>query len=145
MNKTLKTIGWILVALGILGILADAGAFVLGHRLAANRQALIQQWNGSDDGQRPVKPPQYGQGVFPRQGQGGIMPRFGMRSYRNGGGFMRFRPRGFFFLPVLFFALGPVLLVVGAVLLLVNRVPKEKKEKVEPKEEKETKKSKSKK
>ena len=145
MNKTLKTIGWVLVALGILGILADAGALVFGHRLADNRQAFVQQWNGSNN------PPQYnqpqnGQREFPRQGQGGIMPRLGPRSFfLFRGGAMRFRPGGFFLLPAFFFALGPVLAVVGAVLLLVNRAPKEKKEMVEPSEEKETKTSKSKK
>jgi hypothetical protein len=146
MNKTLKTIGWILVALGILGILLDAGALVFGHRLAANRQAVIQQWKGNDD-QPQFNPPQNdGQRNFaPRDGS---MPRLGSRGgFYNRGGMMRGRPGGFFFLPVFFFALGPVMAIVGAVILLVNRPPKEKKEKKEaPKEKgKETKQSKSKK
>jgi hypothetical protein len=142
MNKTLKTIGWICVALGLLGILADAGALVIGRRFAADRLAAIEEFqenaqerasiqpgalciaqdadgDGKPDGdcvQRPDRLQGFSSGQGSRIG-GGMMqsPRLA---------YNRRASIGFAGLPIFLFAMGPVLAVVGAVILLVNREPK---------------------
>lgn len=160
MNKTLKTIAWICLALGLLGMVVDAGALIYGRKLLANRQAAFEEMHaavesgntptagnrciaedanndGKPDGdclqvQQPGQPGQPGavQPDFGRQsGRGRIISN--MRDRLNGS---RMHLRGI--LPLFLLALGPILAVVGAVILLVNREPKavvvkeEKEEKV---------------
>jgi hypothetical protein len=165
MNKTLKTIAWICLALGLLGIFMDAGALIFGRRLAADRQAAFEEMRASaakgntpsegnrciaedtnKDGkpdsdclnlQAPVQPGQPGvgpQGFGRSQGHGGMM-LYNHRDF-NGG---RLGGRGIFLM--FFIALGPILAIVGAVILLVNREPKA----AVAKEEKEAKKKEDKK
>jgi hypothetical protein len=142
MNKTLKTIGWICLALGLLGIMADFGALVIGRRFADDRLATIEEvqenaqkrdsirsgqlciaqdadGDGKPDGDCIQRPDRL-QGFAPRQGGrigGGMMqsPRLA---------FNRRATFGFAGLSIFLFAMGPVLAVVGAVILLVNREPK---------------------
>lgn len=144
MNKTVKTIGWILVALGLLGILADAGALVFGRQLMEQRQADVENLRPSaDEGKLPapgdyciaedkdgdgtpdgdcLQLPDRPEGSLP--GRGNRWPRSGFLTRR--GPAVRGRLTGFPGLPVFLFALGPIMLVVGAVMLLVNREPKPK-------------------
>ena len=159
MNKTLNTIAWICLALGLLGILMDAGALIFGRRLATDRQAAIAEMRASaakgntpsegnrciaEDTNKDGKPdsdclqlqqpgwPGDGQPGFGGQpGRGRMMVNF--RDRFDGG---RFGQRGI--LPLFFMTLGPILAVIGAVILLVNREPKNAvmKEEKEVKEEK---------
>ena len=79
----------------------------------------------------------HGQPGQPGTGQPGFGGQLQQRGTRLGmrGGFAGRRMAGRGILPLFFLALGPILLVVGAVILLVNREPK----KAEVKEEKEVK------
>jgi hypothetical protein len=143
MNKTLRTIGWICLALGVLGILAGASALVIGRQFAADRQAAIAEvreavqdgerlergqlciaqdadGDGKPDGEC-IEQQDWQQKFAPRQGGqvgGRLMqssrPMVNRRAAFSLGG-----------LPIFLFALGPVLAVIGAVILLVNREPKE--------------------
>jgi hypothetical protein len=137
MNKTLKTIAWICLALGLLGMVVDAGALIAGRNMMANRLAIAGQNNTPPTGSAPQfgAPCQQGtcqqengqqennqqgkwqQGFGGRFGRGGMM--FNFRERFNHG---RFGLLGIFAL--FFMALGPVLAIVGAVILLVNREPK---------------------
>ena len=160
MNKTLKTIAWICIALGLVGTAVDAGMLVFGRKLVADRQTAIEtiqksnqtgnapdakntciaedaDKDGKPDGdclqlQAPGQPGQLGFGGRLQQRD----TRLGMR-----GGFAGRRMAGLGILPLLFLALGPILLVAGAVILLVNREPKKAavKEETEVKEVKEAK------
>ena len=154
MNKTLKTIAWICLALGLLGTAVDAGMLVYGRNLAAVRQTAIDTMRNAkqsgnvpnakntcfaEDADQDGKPDgdclkQQAPGQ-PGTGQFGFGGRILLRDTRLGmrGGFAgrRMGVRGI--LPLFFLALGPILLVVGAVILLVNREPK----KAAVKEEKE--------
>ncbi len=145
MNKTLKTIAWICLALGLLGTTVDAGILVAGRNLAAARQTAIDTMQNSkqtgnvpnakntcvaEDADQDGKPDgdclqqqapgQPGAGF---NGFGGRLQlrhtRLGMRGSLAG---RRMGARGI--LPLFFLALGPILLLVGAVILLVNREPK---------------------
>ncbi len=144
MNKTLKTIGWICLALGVLGILADVGAVFLGLQFAEYRQTAIDEMreaaqksgkpalgqlciaedtdgDGKPDGdclQQPERPLRF----VPRQGRwvGRGLPQLPRPGIDRKGAL------GINRLPISLFALGPLLAVVGAVILLVNREPKEK-------------------
>ena len=145
MNKTLKTIAWICLALGLMGTAVDAGMLVYGRKLAAERQTAIETIQDAkqtgnvpdakntciaEDADQDGKPdgdclqlqasgqPGTGQPGFGGQLQAGDT-RLGMR-----GGFAVRRMAGRGILPLFFLALGPILLVVGAVILLVNREPK---------------------
>lgn len=142
MNKTLKTIGWICLAIGLLGILGDAGAFVIGRRFATERLAAIeeiqetaQERGGLQPGQlciaqdadgdgKPdgdcIQQPDRLKGIAFRQGGrmgGGLMQSPHSLLNRRGA-------LGFAGLPIFLYMLGPILAVVGAVILLVNREPK---------------------
>jgi hypothetical protein len=139
MNKTLKIIAWICLALGLLGMVVSAGALIVGRTLLANRQAAaVEQDKGLTAGNRciaedankdgkpegdclqrqlPGQPGVGKQGFGGRQGFGGMMA--GNREGFNG---RHMNGRGIFAL--FFMALGPILAVVGAVILLVNREPK---------------------
>ena len=160
MNKTLKTIAWICLALGLMGTAVDAGMLVFGRTLAGEKQTAIEaiqnakqtgnvpnakntciaedaDQDGKPDGdclqlQAPGQPGQPGAALPFRRA---IVQK--MRNNMDG---RRFNGRGI--LPLFFLALGPILLVVGAVILLVNREPKKAAVKVEQevKEEKDQKK-----
>ena len=145
MNKTLKTIAWICLALGLLGMVVDAGALIYGRTLMANKQAAFEEVreavqsgtapeagnrciavdankDGKPDGdclqsKQPGQPDTGKPGFGGRQGRGGMMAN--NRGGFNGG---RLGGRGIF--PMFFMALGPVLALIGAVILLVNREPK---------------------
>ncbi len=161
MNKTLKTIAWICLALGLLGTAVDAGALVFGRKIAGERQAAFDEMraeiqpgstaagknnciaedadkDGKPDGdclnmQAPVQPEGVQPGIISRPVRRAMLSK--MRS--NFGG----RRFGLFgFLPLFFMALGPILVVVGAVILLVNRESKVKEAVKEEKVVKETKK-----
>jgi hypothetical protein len=155
MNKTLKTIAWICLVLGLLGMVVDAGVLIAGRNMMANRQVIAGQNNTPSAGSTPQfgAPCQQGtcqqgfgkqgnwqQGFGGRLGRGGMMLNF--RGRFNQG---RFGLLGIFAL--FLFALGPVLAIVGAVILLVHREPKNAavKEEKEVKEDKEEKKKDSKK
>ncbi len=163
MNKTLKTIAWVCLALGLLGMAVDGGAIIYGRKLVAGRQAAfeemqaaVQSGNGSatnnkciaedankdgkPDGdclnlQAPGQPGQLNAGQ-PEIG-GRPIRRVMLQKLRNNFNSRRFNGLGI--LPLFFMALGPILAVVGAVILLVNREPKAAVVK-EEKEVKETKK-----
>ena len=163
MNKTLKTIAWIFLALGLMGMVVDVGVLVFGRKLAGERQTAFEEMraesqsgkvlngknnciaedennDGKPDGdclklQAPGQPGQPGEG---QPGVGGRTLRRGLLfKMRNNMDGRRFGGRGI--LPLFFLAFGPILVVVGAVILLVNREPKPTVVK-EEKEEKEQKK-----
>jgi hypothetical protein len=159
MNKTLKTIAWICLVLGLMGTVVDAGILVAGIKMAAGRQTAIEDikdqnqtgnmpnakniciakdadQDGKPDGdclkmQAPGQPGQPGAGQPFRRAM--------IQKMRNKMDVRRNNGRGI--LLFLFLALGPILLVIGAVMLLVNREPKkaEVKEKKEVNEVKEAK------
>jgi hypothetical protein len=165
MNKTLITIAWICLVLGLLGTAADAGILIYGGKLIAERRTAFETLQGRNqtgnaaiaknmciavDADKDGKPD--GDCLQHRTpGQPGAgMPAFGRLLFQRGmhpgmrGGFAGQRTAFRGILPLFFLALGPVLLVVGAVMLLVNRTPKDtasqvKKEAKEDKEVKETK------
>lgn len=149
MNKTVKTIGWICLALGALGILADASAVFAVQQLRTDRLAAIEEINESiQNNERPdlnelciakdadgdgkpdgdcIQQPDRPLGFSPRQSN---QPRRALMQQPRVG-FDRRASIGFGGLPIFLFALGPILAVIGAVMLLVNREPKEKAEVVE--------------
>ena len=135
MNKTLKTIAWICLALGLLGMVVDAGALIVGRTMVANRQFIVGQNNEPVTGNNPQfnqprQPGNWQPGFRDMIGRGGMM--FNDRGRFNGG---RFGLGAGIFL-LFFMALGPVLAIVGTVILLVHREPKN----APVKEEKEVKK-----
>ncbi len=152
MNKTVKTIAWICLVLGLLGTAVDVGVYVRGQSLMAQFQEAFEAGempafqgrfnNAEKDG--GVDRDNLQENAPDRDGE---IQRGGMLS--GGRGFNTFSNnrsgfpggmrdgsfgRGGFVLPFLFLLSGPVLAVVGAVMLIVNRTPKkeasnEKKEK----------------
>ena len=160
MNKTLKTIAWICLALGILGMVVDASALVVGRKLMTERQASFEEMRTAEksgqsssegnfciakDADNDGKPDSDCLQLQHPERSGAGQPGFGNRPGKDGmllRGQNNFDGRRFgvgAILPIFFFALGPVLAVVGAVILLVNREPKASKSKKE-KEVKEVKK-----
>jgi len=163
MNKTLKTIAWICLVLGLLGTAVDGGMLVIGRKLAAERQTAFETWQNknqpgtvadarstciAEDADQDGKPDgdclqQQAPGQ-PGAGHPAFSGRLMQRNSRLGmrGSFAGRRMAFHGVLPLFFLALGPILLVVGAVMLLVNREPKEtaSKEEKEIKETKEPKK-----
>ena len=151
MNKTIKTIAWICLVLGLLGVTAEVGAFVYGRsHMAQFKEAIeageIPAFKGhfddvDEDGD--INGKDWDKDSFDRSkwfAFGGMME--GGRGFstfsKSGGPLPGMRDRSFgrvgFVFPFLLFASGPVLTVVGAVILIVNREPKvsdskEKKEK----------------
>ena len=149
MNKTVKTIAWICLVLGLLGMAIGVGAYVYGRsRIAHFQEAIeagdIQAFKGhfsDSDGDFDIE--EWKDGSFDKSEwftHGGMMGgRRGFSTFSKSCGLMpdmrdgSFRRVGFVF-PFLVLASGPVLTVVGAVMLIVNRAPKvsdskEKKEK----------------
>ena len=134
MSKTVKTIAWICLVLGLLGLAVDIGLYVRGREVvtkiaeqveAGELPALGRRFDDTESGE-VIKPDESFRGK--ERPFGGSFPA-GMR----GGGFMPqwgpgrqdFRWLGFG-APILLLAAGPILLVVGAVTLIVNREPKKK-------------------
>ena len=142
MNKTIKTIGWICLALGVLGILAGGGVFLLRQQWIADRQTTAEEFrvtltegelpkagnyclaededgDGKPDGvclQLPALREKFSRrGAMRPENRLMQIPRTRLSANRfsMGGGL------------ILLFALGPILAVVGAVILLVNHTPKQ--------------------
>lgn len=144
MNKTLKTIAWICLILGILGTAVDATALVVGQHFLSVRDASFTEMrqdkgnnkvnpdrtfciaedannDGKPDGdclqaQPQVMPGFAKQGLGRNPGQSGT-PGYSRSRFDNN----RFRHPAILLL--FLFLAGPVLAIVGAVILLVNRSP----------------------
>jgi len=138
MNKTVKTIAWICLVLGLLGIAVDAVVLVRAQSFRANMAERIasgeipspkiqptEKDNDSDakkdqNGDAPGRGQRLNLLLDGRQGRiSGKMP-FYSQFGRVGGRMMGLRS------PLLFAAAGPILAVLGAVTLIVNREPKVK-------------------
>ena len=137
MNKTVKTIAWICLVLGLLGLAVDIGLYVRGRAIVANiaergeageLPALGRRLDDTESGEA-IKPDESFEGK--ERPFGGSFPT-GMR----GGSYIPlrrparqdFRQYGFGS-PILLLAAGPVLTVIGAVTLIVNRAPIEQESK----------------
>lgn len=150
MNKTLKTIAWICLALGLLGIAADAGLFFYSRALLNERQTAMEEILQSlEEGDLPSKWKDCRDGDIDDDGETdeecenlrgrgfGVVDRRSFMGRFDRGGYPQGRQMPFgrgiiagsTFLPLFFVAAGPVLAVVGAVILLVNCEPREKEEK----------------
>ena len=135
MNKTVKTIAWICLVLGLIGIAVDVGAYVYGRSVAARVQESIESGDfpafkhrlgdvdddgDIDDDDREAWPEDRKES-FKAGAKLGYRTGFGASSKMHGG----FRGmRGGFGFPLLLIAAGPILTVIGAVMLIVNREPK---------------------
>jgi len=126
MNKTFKTIAWICLVLGILGIAVDVGMAV---RVQTFRTRVAEQVAA---GELPAVTDKENGGKS--QGDGDSRQRPGIQDGKaapgggvTGGkrGMIGRNPRRYG-LPIVLIAAGPVLAVVGGVMLIVNRAPKEK-------------------
>ncbi|HUV16326.1 MAG TPA: hypothetical protein VMW28_07175 [Pelolinea sp.] len=145
MNKTLKTIAWVCLVLGLIGVALDIGAFTVARNFSEKRLAMVESLKDADKGdlkerfeeRKDLRAPS----SAPFSGGGRLFGdlRKGRGFQDRCSGFQRgnfgFHPAGVLFL----LALGPVLTVVGAVILLVNRDPKSKGEMKETAEKKSTK------
>jgi len=149
MNKTVKTIAWICLVLGLLGMAVGVGAYVYGRSRIAQFQEAIQAGDipafkghfADSDGDFDIEEWKYGsfdrsewftrgEMMDGRRDFNTFSKSSGLLSGMHDGSFGRV---GFAF-PFLLLASGPVLTVIGAVTLIVNREPKvsdskEKKEK----------------
>lgn len=143
MNKTVKTIAWICLVLGLLGLAVDA-VVIVGGRMAANQmQEAIAAGELPTDGfpfsekgefdaeARETWREEHGDALFnPDERPDGKGGRNALNFGRNSGpdrnnGLSGFRSMRFG-LPLFLLAMGPVLTVVGAVILIVNREPSKK-------------------
>jgi hypothetical protein len=152
MNKTVKTIAWICLVLGLLGTALDVGAFVVARNIFADRQANFEEFRGQfESGDLPRFKSRSDEDVdgdaeehmdwddFSRFGMmagGSFSQRGGFNSGMIGSRTTDYRRTVF---PFAMAAVGPILLVVGTVMLIVNREPE-----VKVKEEKKDKTKKSK-
>ncbi|MDO9545522.1 MAG: hypothetical protein Q7J07_02085 [Pelolinea sp.] len=138
MNKTVKTIAWICLVLGLLGMAVDVGVYVKGRSLVAQHQEAFEV------GEMPAFRSRFtdvdgdidddwDKGSVDRSdwfADGGMMSgRKGIDTFSNSHGYLPgMRDGGFgsvgFALPFLFLVSGPVLAIVGTVILIVNREPK---------------------
>jgi len=137
MNKTVKTIAWICLVLGLLGMAVEVGVYVRARSFAAQFQESIET------GEFPMFKSRFADGdiddddwdkdSFDRDewfAHGGMIEgRRGFDTFSNSRGFLPGMRDGSvgrvsFALPLLLLAGGPVLTVVGAVMLIVNREPK---------------------
>lgn len=157
MNKTIKTIAWICLVLGILGTTLDAGAFLFARKAFSSRQAnfeeMREQYDAGElprfkscldeEGEECDALNRYGSkpGVFTQRGDfgscmtGGI-GQMSMGGQRTSGWGSHPMGGGYLALPFLMIAGGPVLLVVGAVMLIVNREPAKENKKEKSKKSK---------
>ncbi len=118
MKKTVRTIAWICLVLGLIGVAVDVGIYVNNRAGAAQMREAVAAGESPNPKGRFEDLNQEDFENFPRNQGGG---NFGRRGF------------GFGYSPLLL-AAGPVLTVTGAVLLIVIRKPKdsdgkEKKEK----------------
>ena len=137
MNKTVKTIAWICLVLGLLGVAVEVGVYVRARSFAAQFQESVEA------GEFPMFKSRFADGdiddedwdkdSFDRSewfAHGGkIEGRRGFDTFSNNRGFLPGMRDGSigrvgFALPLLLLAGGPVLTVVGAVTLIVNRETK---------------------
>jgi hypothetical protein len=129
MNKTVKTIAWICLVLGLLGIAVDIGMYVRARTSAAQIAEQIEAGDLPAMGRRfedrdeDVDADADGFRIQPRKGRGRFIPGGGSPHFQPGRIANRSSILG---LPLLLVAAGPVLTVVGAVMLIVNREPREK-------------------
>ena len=135
MNKTVKTIAWICLVLGLMGIAVDVGAYVYGRSVAARVQESIESGDFEgirkrlgdvdddgdiDDDDREAWPEDRKES-FKAGAKLGYRTGLGA-SPKMQGGFQG--TRGGLGFPLLLLAAGPILTVIGAVMLIVNREPK---------------------
>lgn len=146
MNKTIKTIAWICLILGLLGVAADVGMYVRGRIWASEMQEAFlsgempERGGRFSDGDSENKPENRDR--INKDGQPGSFRKSGgMGGASLPGGRTGFAGigRGTLAMPFFMMAAGPVLTVVGGVMLLVNREPKPKKEEKATKKTKEAK------
>jgi len=143
MNKTVKTIAWICLVLGLLGVAVEVGVYVRVRSLitkvreaaeAGEIPAFKEHFADVDgDEDKDIDKEDWEKSPFDRKGLfafGGMMDsKRGFDGFYNSrGGLPGMRDGsighvGFAF-PFLLLASGPVLTVVGAVMLIVNREPK---------------------
>ena len=151
MNKTVKTIAWICLVLGLLGVTAEVGAYVYGRSHMAQFKEAIEAGEipafkdhfADVDEDGDINDEDWGKDSFDRSkcfAFGGMMDgRRGFYTFSKSRGPLPGMHDGSFgrvgfALPFLLLTSGPVLTVVGAVILIVNRElkvsdSKEKKEK----------------
>ncbi len=151
MNKTVKTIAWICLVLGLLGMAVEVGVYVRGRALVAQFQESIEAGefpafkgrfadmdeDGDIDDEDWEKLPSDRGEWFHFDGMRG--GRKSLNTFSNSHGWLSSMRdgnigRAGFAILFLLLAGGSVLTVVGAVILIVNREPKvsdskEKKEK----------------
>jgi len=166
MNKTVKTIAWICLVLGIMGILLDAGIILHLGRIRAERQAAIEagelpplrqgapQMDPNESDQPESTEPEDKDGEF-EQPRPRFIPqervdrvRGILQGRKAGSGIMAAparMPSQLPFLALFILGAGPLLAVIGAVTLIVNREPAKLKSDATPEEKKEKKKENKKK
>ena len=146
MNKTVKTIAWICVVLGLLGVALDVGVYIRGRAFVAQMRESMEAGDfpifkgrfADTDENGDIDEEDLQEFSLDRDGWfhgGGILD--GRRSFapfsNSRGRLPHLRGDSFsrscFVLPFLFLTSGPVLAVVGAVILIVNRELKVKDEK----------------
>lgn len=140
MNKTEKTIAWICLVLGLLGVTAEVGAYVYG------RSRITQYKEAVEAGEIPAFKDHFfdADGDFDEEeweekfsdrdgwfAFGGMMDGGrGFNTFSKSSGRLPGMHGGSFgsvglAFPFLLLASGPVLTVIGAVMLIVNREPKD--------------------
>jgi len=163
MNKTVKTVAWICLVLGVLGTALDAGAFVFARKVFVSRRTSFEEMReqyeagelphfedcqdeageeceAMDFDRKPLdrfggKAGGFSQRGFFGGGMIGMDRRAAGGQYTTGWGSHPISG-GHFALPFLMIASGPVLLVIGAVMLIVNREPAKEDKKVKSKKSK---------
>jgi len=137
MNKTVKTIAWICLVLGLLGVAVEVGVYVRARSFVAQFQESVEA------GEFPKFKNRFADGDIDDEdldkdslnrsewfAHGGMKKgRRGFDTFSNSRGFLPGMYDGGigrvgFAIPLLLLAGGPVLTVVGAVTLIVNREPK---------------------
>jgi hypothetical protein len=160
MNKTFRTIAWLCIVLGIMGMIAMFVIFGIGQTIhvegrSQTRQSVMKSQDielGEDtsdcffeneEGDTFIKTD-----CFTREENKMSSRRFTFRRLRPQGRIFPFgTQRGFSrntysslpFFPVLLFISGPVLTAIGAVILIVNREPRKKDNEVKNKPDKKSK------
>ena len=139
MNKTVKTIAWICLVLGLLGVAIEVGVYVRARSFVAQLQESVEagefpmfksRFSNGDIDDEDWDKDSFDRGEWFAHGEM-IEGRRRFDTFSNSRGFLPgMRDRNVrhvgFALPFLLLASGPVLTVVGAVTLIVNREPKVK-------------------
>jgi len=138
MNKTIKTIAWICLVLGLLGVAVDVGVYVRGRVWVSQMQEAMVSGEMPASGGRFTDIDEDSDAdtddLQPRRASRDSKFKFGVRGGWNGFDHPVMRDRfagfshGLIAAPLFFLAAGPILTVVGAVMLLVNRDPRQKNE-----------------